>query len=85
MTEETMQIEERVEHHRKAESPIVESFEPDSKVTVERDWHPEKHCRQSISTEAGMQTDARDLQIKKAESSIIARFEPDSNDSIVRD
>jgi hypothetical protein len=37
---------------------IHESFEPDSKITVEREEQPMKHVAQSRSTEDGMDIDA---------------------------
>jgi hypothetical protein len=42
-------------------------LEPDSNVTVERDRHSEKHCRQSLSTDEGIQIDESDEQPENAE------------------
>jgi hypothetical protein len=50
-----MQIDESDEHFQNANSSIDKSLEPDSNVTVERDLHPEKQFRRTVTVEEGMQ------------------------------
>jgi hypothetical protein len=52
-----MQIDESDEQQANGELAIDESLEPDSNVTNERDLHPEKQPRPTVSTEEGMQID----------------------------
>jgi hypothetical protein len=60
--EEGITIDESDGHDAKTRDFRRDSFEPASNVTVERDWHPEKHSTPSISTAAGMQTEESDEQ-----------------------
>jgi hypothetical protein len=60
-------------------------LEPDSNVTVERDWHKEKQYLPRRSTDEGMQIDESDEQFKNADSSIDESLEPDSNVTAERD
>jgi hypothetical protein len=53
-------------------------FEPDSRVTVEREAHFAKHCRPIVSTEEGTQIDASDGQSENASKPIRDNSEPDS-------
>jgi hypothetical protein len=62
-----------------------ESLEPDSKVTVKRDAHPEKHFSPSVSTEEGMQIDESEKQLRNAYSSMDDSLDPDSNVTPERD
>jgi hypothetical protein len=39
VTEDGMQIDEREEQPQNSDTPIAESLEPDSNVTIERDGH----------------------------------------------
>jgi hypothetical protein len=73
-----MQIDESDEQKKNARSLIDESCEPDSNVTVEREWHMEKQCPPSFSTEEGMQIDESDVQHMNAASPIEQSPEPDS-------
>jgi hypothetical protein len=66
-------------HAENAESPIRDSFEPDSNITIESVQQPEKHFKPTTSTEAGMTMDESDRHSKKAKSPIRDTFEPDSN------
>jgi hypothetical protein len=80
-----MQIDESDEHPENADSSIDESLEPDSNVTVERDSHPQKHLKSSLSTEDGMQIDESDGQYKNEDSAIDESLEPNSNVIVERD
>jgi hypothetical protein len=68
--DEGIQIDERDEHQKNADSSIDESFEPDSNVIVERDVHREKHSLQSFSTDEGIQIDESDEHRENAAVSI---------------
>jgi hypothetical protein len=60
-----MEIDESDEHDENTERSTQESFEPDSKLTAERDRQPSKHLSQSFVTEDGMQMDESDEQCAK--------------------
>jgi hypothetical protein len=55
-----MQIDESDEHDENAESPIRETLQPDSNVTLESLSQSAKHHCQSCSTDDGMQIDESD-------------------------
>jgi hypothetical protein len=57
LIDEGMQIEESDEQYENADSPRVESLQPDSNVTVKsfpQDW---KQCAEIVSTDEGIQID----------------------------
>lgn len=62
-----------------AYSPISESAEPDSNVTVERDRHSRKQAHWSSWTERGTQIETSVQHLENAERSINARVELGSN------
>jgi hypothetical protein len=74
-----MQIDESDEHRENAAFPILESFEPSSKVTLESFPHSEKHSSQTISTDEGMEIDESDEHRENADGSMRDSFEPGSN------
>jgi hypothetical protein len=85
VTEEGMQIDERDTHFPNAEIPTDESFEPASKVTVERDRHPAKASWERFTTDAEMQIDESDAQFVNAAFSIYTSRDPDSKVTVKRD
>jgi hypothetical protein len=80
-----MQIDESDEQRKNANFVTDESLEPDSNVTVERDWQSPKHPLLSFSTDEGMQIDESEEHFRNADSSIDESFEPDSNVTVERD
>jgi hypothetical protein len=78
-----MEIDES-EHRQKAESAIHEILQPDSNVTVARDWHRQKQPPPSFSREEGIQIDRSEGHVKKAWSSIDESLESDSNVTVER-
>jgi hypothetical protein len=81
----TPPIEESDEHSENADSPIRESLEPDSNVTVESDSQSRKQLSHTDSTDDGIQIDESDEQLQNAESPRHASREPDSNVTIESD
>jgi hypothetical protein len=84
VTEEGIEIEKSDEQCENASSPIEESREPDSKVTVERDWHRQKDFWEMVLTEEGIQIDESDEQLENASSPIDESLERDSNVTVER-
>jgi hypothetical protein len=80
-----MRIDGSAEHLATAAGSMTASFEPGSNSTVERDLQPQKHWRQSFSTDEGMQIDESAEQSENAEQSIRDSREPGSNVTIERD
>jgi hypothetical protein len=52
---------------------MPKSFEPGSKVTIERDLHPAKNRSESRSQDDGMQIDDRDTQLEKTSCPVQVR------------
>jgi hypothetical protein len=80
-----MQIDESDEQLQNADSPIEESLESESNVTVESDLHARKDQFPSSLTEEGMQIDESDEQESNAFSPIGESLESDSNVNVERD
>jgi hypothetical protein len=53
-SEDGLEIHKRGEQFKNDIFPIYENLEPDSNMTLERDWHPSKQDSPSISTDEGM-------------------------------
>jgi hypothetical protein len=84
-TEEGMQINESDEQEENADSPIEESLEQYSNVTIERELHSLKHQLPSILTDEGIQIDPSNGHEENADAAIDKSLEPDSNVTVKRE
>jgi hypothetical protein len=69
-------MDESPKQFAKADGPIRQSFEPDSKVTDERAEHSAKQERPSCPTAAGRQIEGSEEHFANAKASIEPSFEP---------
>jgi hypothetical protein len=73
-----MTIDESDEQFENVEVLRHESLEPDSKMILDRDLHPEKHSSSIFSTEEGIEMKESDEQFSNAKTPINKSLEPDS-------
>jgi hypothetical protein len=73
-----MPIDESNEQTENVEVSRHESLEPDSKMILDRELHPEKYRSPIFSTEEGIQMKESDEQFSNAKTPIRKSVEPDS-------
>jgi hypothetical protein len=73
-----MPIDESDEQPENGEVSRHESLEPDSKMILDRDLHPEKHRSPILSTGEGIQMKESDEQFSNAKTPLHKSLERDS-------